>query len=246
MSSRRWLSGPLLAGLFVAGLFSASAIADGNPSASNAHPDDDWVVIAKARKPNDISLWTRTIDGAELKAFRGATELEIPLDSLIAFLDDTPRMSTWLFRCQHAKVLTRAENGIVYVYIQISGIWPLGDRDVVMKIIPDYDPATGVVRMTGQAVPTYLPPVKGFVRIPSLESIWLIRPTEQGRLHVEWSGHVEPGGKVPHWLANVLAPLVPRYTLSQLREEISQPLWMQPAQRELGAELLANFKKPQN
>lgn len=208
-----------------------------------ADVDSGWVVVARARSPDDISLWTRHIAGAELKAFRGATELELPVEGLLAFLDDVPRMTKWLFRCRQAKIITRLDDGVVYIYLQIEGIWPVEDRDAVVKVVPEYTAATGTIRLVGTAAPDYLPPSEGYVRVPSLETTWLMRPAGEGRIYVEWSGHVDPGGKVPRWLSNVLAPLVPRHTLQHLREETAQPLWLHPAQREHGAEMLARFRK---
>ena len=199
---------------------------------------DGWVTAAKARTPEDISLWTRSVPGAALKAFRGATHVAVPMESAVAFLYDTSVMTQWIFRCREARILAEESDGSMLVHLKIKGIWPLEDRDAVIRVTPTLDTATGELRLTGIAAPDYLPKQAGYIRIPSIESSWLMKPAANGLLRIEWSGHVDPAGNVPLWLANTVVTLVPRYTLKHMRELVAEPKWQTPAQRELGARLI--------
>lgn len=203
----------------------------------------DWVVAAKARSPSDISLWTRTIPGAELKAFRGATQVTVPLESTLAFLYDTQAVSEWMFRCKEARVLEERPDGSLLIYMTFKGIWPVEDRDAVVRVVPAFNTATGEVLLTGTAAPDYLPPVEGYIRIPAIESSWLLRPAPEGRLYVQWTGQVDPGGAIPLWLANVVATLIPRHTLKEMRNELAQAEWQQPGKQAQGAALLEHIKR---
>lgn len=222
----------------------ASFFLAGSPAtaATETATDNPWRLAAKARSPADISLWTRTVPGAQLKAFRGATHVEVPMESVTAFLHDTEAMTHWVFRCKEARILAENDDGTMYVHLKIDGIWPLEDRDAVVKVIPDLVPATGELRLIGVAAPDYLPPQPDHIRIPSIESTWLMRPGANGLLYVEWSGHVDPAGNVPRWLANTLVTLVPRYTLKHMRELVADPKWRQPAQREFGHLLIERVR----
>lgn len=210
---------------------------------SPAPDDGGWISAAKARTPEDISLWTRMVPGAELKAFRGATHVKVPMESMVAFAYDTAAMPDWVFRCKQARILADNPDGSVYVYMTIDGIWPLEDRDAVVKVTPEYVPATGEVRLTGIAAPDYFPHQPGFIRIPSIETSWSIRPVDDGMLRVEWTGHVDPAGNVPRWLANSVATIIPRYTLKHLRELVADPKWQRPEHFSAGEKLLDRVKQ---
>lgn len=215
----------------------ATASADVVPGDDNA-----WVIAAKARSDSDISLWTRVIPGAELKAFRGATHVQVPLESAVAFFNDVPSMPKWIFRCKEARVLAEMPDGTKYIHLKIDGLWPLEDRDAVIKATSRYVSETGDLQMLGVAAPDYLPKQEGYIRIPAIETTWNIRATDDNQLRVQFSGHVDPAGSVPRWLANALVTMVPRYTLKHMHDLVVDPKWQQAEQRQLGARLLERVK----
>lgn len=221
-------------------LFVTHASAGGNGSKG-----DGWVVAAKARTPEDISLWTRVVPGAELKAFRGETHTDAPIENVIALLHDTASMPEWIFRCREASIVGEDPNGDTYVYMKVKGIWPLEDRDAIVHVHPDYDAKTGEITMTGTAAPDYLPKSPDYVRIPSIESTWRLTPTENGLVRIVWEGHVDPAGNVPRWLANSVATLVPRFTLRSARDLLQEPARRSPAQHDVGAALIEQFRARQ-
>lgn len=203
---------------------------------------EDWVVAAKARSPEDISLWTRTVPGAELKAFRGAMHTRAPMASTVAMLYDATNMTEWIFRCREAHILGQADNGDTFVYLKIEGIWPVGDRDAIIRAHPVLNEKTGELIVTGTAEPDYIPPVDGYVRIPAIESTWRLTPMPGGLIRIEWTGHVDPAGYVPRWLTNALATWVPRHTLRQVRNLLDDPDWRTPAVQERGRQLLKDVR----
>lgn len=203
---------------------------------------EDWVIAAKARSPEDISLWTRTVPGAELKAFRGAMHTDAPMASAVAMLYDATNMTEWIFRCREAHILGQAENGDTFIYLKIEGIWPVGDRDAIIRAHPVLNEATGELVIIGTAELDYIPPVDGYVRIPAIESTWRLTPTPGGLIRIEWTGHVDPAGYVPRWLTNALATWIPRHTLRQVRGLLDDPRWRAPAVQEKGKALLGNIR----
>lgn len=205
-------------------------------------PEDGWVIAAKARSPEDISLWTRYIPGAQLKAFRGATHTDMPLPNVVALLTDTETMPQWIFRCTEARVVGTAENGDTFFYVRINGIWPLEDRDAIIRAHPVYYPLTGELVIHGTAEPDYLPRAKDAVRIPSIESTWRMTPVQGNLVRIEWTGHVDPAGNVPRWLSNTVATLVPRFTMRSVRNLLNEPRWRSPAAREKGSAHLAQVR----
>ncbi len=211
-------------------------------AAGAAGTNDGWVIAAKARTPEDISLWTRSIAGAELKAFRGVTHSDAPIENLVALLYDTAAMPRWLFRCQEAAIVGEDSNGDTYLHLQIKGIWPLDDRDAVIRVRQFFDTQTGEILMTGTAAPDYLPPLPNHVRIPAISSTWRLTPMPQGLVRIEWEGHLDPAGNVPRWLANSVATLVPRHTLRNFRNLMEEPARRSPAQQAAGAAIIEHIR----
>jgi hypothetical protein len=213
------------------------------PAMANASgKDEGWVVAAKARSPQDISLWTRVVPGAELKAFRGATHTEADIASTVAMLNDEPTICQWTFRCEEVRKVGTADNGDIYFYLKIKGLWPVSDRDAVIRAHPMLNTRTGELVITGVAEPDYLPRSPSHVRIPSIESTWRLTPAGNNLLRVEWEGHVDPAGSVPRWMSNAIATLIPRYTLNKIRNLLTEPQWRSPAVRDAGQALLGQVR----
>lgn len=213
-----------------------------SPAVMASGKEESWVVAAKARSPQDISLWTRVVPGAELKAFRGATHTDTDIASAVAMLNDEATICHWTFRCEEVRKVGTAENGDVYFYLKIKGLWPVSDRDAVIRAHPILNTRTGELVITGVAAPDYLPRSPSHVRIPSIESTWRLTPTANNLVRVEWEGHVDPAGSVPRWMSNAIATLIPRFTLNKIRNLLAEPQWRSPAAREAGQALLAQVR----
>lgn len=207
-----------------------------------AEGGDDWTLIAKARSPEDITLWTRVVPGAQLKAFRGATHTDMPLPNIAALIYDGPTMCRWIFRCRDARFVGTADNGDSYIHIRIKGIWPMADRDAVIRAHPAWNTRTGELTVTGVAAPDYLPHDPAYVRIPTIESSWRIAPAGNNLTVIEWSGHVDPSGNIPRWIANAVATLVPRHTLRELHDLLQEARWRSPAARDSGNAILQQVR----
>jgi hypothetical protein len=183
----------------------------------------DWVCAAEARAPSDIALWSRNVPGMALRAFRGRTRCAAPFERVVGLLLDIPQMRQWLFRCAEARVVSDTPAGERIVYFAVDGIWPLGDRDAVLRVRPTFDAATGAVTFAGVVAPDVLATVPGKVRIVSITSSWRVVPTSDGLVEVEWVGQVDPVGHAPPWLVNTVAVQAPRYGLRRMHQLLDGP-----------------------
>jgi hypothetical protein len=193
----------------------------------------DWTCITAAASPDDVSLWTRAVPGAPLRAFRGVSHAAVPLERAVGMLLDIPLMKRWLFRCQEARSLGR-EGLVEQVYVAVDGIWPLEDRDVVLRIAPELDAATGTIAFHGTREDGALPKTPGKVRIPELTSSWRLSPTKDGLVRLEWTAHADPNGPAPPWLVNTVSVQVPRYALRRVQAMLDDPAVVGPVHEEMG------------
>lgn len=177
----------------------------------------DWHKVAVAREPGEVSIWTRYISGEQMKQFRGETHAGASLASALAMIQDADVIPSWLYRCKSAKILQRDGNRELYVYLKFSGIWPLLDRDAVIRIVPSYDAQTGSVTLTGTAAPGFIPPMPDMVRVPEIAATFVFEPKQNNALRLELTGHFDAGGVVPIWLANMVVTILPKYSLTEMR-----------------------------
>jgi hypothetical protein len=71
-------------------------------------------------------------------------------------------------------------------------------------------------------LPKYIPMNESIVRIPKSKGFWTITPIKENLTKVEYQMHVEPGGFVPAWLANLKLVDTPFSFLYNLREQIEK------------------------
>lgn len=178
----------------------------------------EWQKAAVAREPSEVSIWTRYISGQQMKQFRGETHAGSSLVSALAMIQDMDAMPSWLYRCKSARILQRDGYRELYIYLTFAGIWPLQDRDAVIRIAPTYDAKTGSVTLTGTAAPKFLPPRPDMVRVPAIAATFVFEPLENNLLRLELTGHFDAGGVVPIWIANLVVTILPKYSLTEMRE----------------------------
>lgn len=180
-----------------------------------------------AGESHGIKVWTRTIPGAPLKDFRGVMDVDMPLDAVIAAVSDVPTYPEWFFQMREARIVEGATMENVRVYFVIGGIWPVSDRDAVIRASVTQDPATLAVHMLADAEPGFLPKVAGRVRMPAMHSGWTLTPLSPTRTRVELIGNADPGGLIPLWLANSVVTMMPKETLKRLRVQMQAPKYRQ-------------------
>lgn len=169
-----------------------------------------------------IAVYNAVVPGQELRAFRGVVTVDSPLKPVLALLADTANMPAWFFQMRSARDV-RLDGGD-YIHFVIAGIWPVSDRDAVVRVSPEQqDDGTVVITVRGQ--PDRLPKQAGHVRIPRLESSWIVRPVSATRTEITLTTSSDPGGALPRWVANLVATDMPRHTLTALRQELRKPAY---------------------
>lgn len=190
-----------------------------------ASPEPGWDFYGDS---NGIKVWTRTIPGAPLKDFRGVMQVDRPLAVVVAAVTDIASMPEWFFRMSEARIVDSKSLDDAYIYFVLDGIWPVSDRDAVIKASVQQDPATLALSMMADAAPAHLPSRPGTVRIPRMHSGWKLTPLSPTRTEIELIGNADPGGLIPLWLANSVVVLMPQETLRRLRTQMQAPKYRDP------------------
>lgn len=170
-----------------------------------------------------IAVYTADIPGQELRAFRGVATLNAPIRAVVAALADTGNMPNWFFHMKSARELPLAGPD-TYRYLVIAGIWPVSDRDAVVRVQATRQP-DGSVLMTASGMADKYPQQSCCVRIPRMESSWRVVAQGPDRTEVTLTTKSDPGGALPLWIANLVANDMPRKTLQALAKEMKKPAY---------------------
>ena len=163
---------------------------------------DGWLL---EREKKGIKVFTKKSKWGRLKDSK-ATML-IPatkVDDVVKFLTDFDNYPSWMPRCRSARVLARLSENEFIGYTVWKCPWPVADRDCVMRVNIQRDPATGVVLITEMSEPKYINKKSDVVRIEQLVSTWKVVPKgENVEVTNEYAGN--PAGGIPDWMTNTQA-----------------------------------------
>ena len=72
------------------------------------------------------------------------------------------------------------------------------------------------------AVPDYMPEKEGVVRIKQSQSHWTVKNLGNGKLYVRYEVNTNPGGYIPHWLADFASVDLPYRIFVNLQNELEK------------------------
>lgn len=192
-----------------------------------------WQPNREADARDQVSTWTRDVPDSPVKAFRGVVEVPhgpVPVLAAITAVDTFPE---WIFQVQASEAVP--DTGGERTYMRFNGIWPVSDRDVVLDNSVSQSPESGAVTLHSVNAEGARPPSDGYVRIPALDNRFVVTPLADGWTRVEFRTFVDPGGKVPVWLANLVATKAPLVTLEGLQAQLEKPRFKNAGQDDLPA-----------
>jgi len=166
-----------------------------------------------------ITVNTKTHEDNGLKVFRGITEVETSLSSLISLMKSIEDGPNWIYNCTEAKVLGSENFWEEYIYFRSHVQWPFRDRDVVMHTKLSQDPDSKIVTITMKGLPDYIGKTKNVIRMPVMEGFWQLVPVE-GKVIVTYEMMCDAGKGIPDFLANASLIDYPFETLLNLKERV--------------------------
>lgn len=187
----------------------------------NQEPEkSDWVL---SKSKNQISIYLRTVDYSSYKEFKGEMIVKSCPENIITFLTHIESFEEWLPDCKESKKLTQISNTEQINYVLTEVPWPYEDRDITYLFkVMEKNSNTGKVIIQIENRPEFIPFRNNTVRIPRSAGIWTFTPINKDYTKVEYQMHIEPGGFVPAWLANLKIVDTPYTFLYNLREQIEK------------------------
>jgi hypothetical protein len=183
----------------------------------------DW---QKTLEKDGVIVYTSSVNGSSLKAYRGEVEVRATLSAVVALITDVEHFSKWMPRTAKPKLVKGTRENYIY-YIETPAPWPVQNRDAVSEVTVKQDSKTLKVRIEFQSASGHVPLRDGFLRIPKSEGFWELTPRPNGMVHIIYQAHADPGGQVPAWLSNQVVTETPFDALKNLRLEVAKPAYAQ-------------------
>jgi hypothetical protein len=182
----------------------------------------DWQL--KTEKEG-IKIYTRDIPGSKIKALKVDATFDATPAQLANLIMDVNSAGDWVYHVKSSILIKRISASELYYYSEVSLPWPLADRDFVAHLTVNQNPETKVVTIDGPAVTGMVPAKAGVIRVNDSKGKWVITPTGNGRVNVEYCIHLDPGGTLPSWLINMFATQGPMNIFRNIKVELQKPAY---------------------
>ncbi|MCX6179106.1 MAG: START domain-containing protein [Chlorobiales bacterium] len=200
------------------------------------------------RLKNDwLKIFTCPVPTSDFLSFVGIATIDAPQHAVLSLLYDVDVATEWVWKTKEMRVikdLSEDEGRIVYQLV--SAPWPVSDREIITRSQGYIDPESSEVYIKLECMADYLPKNDKYVRVPQLEGAWNIIPLSTNQCRVVFRLHLEPGGEIPSWLANIAVIDTPYHTLTNLREMVKKEKYMIPVEapfKKSAKDVMQNYEK---
>jgi len=176
-----------------------------------------------------LKIFTCPVPSSDFLSFVAVATIDAPQHAVLSLLYDVDIATEWVWKTKEMRVLQElSEDEGRVVYQLVSAPWPVSDREIITKSQGYLDPATSEIFIKLECLPSFLPKHDKHVRVPELEGAWNIIPLSEKQCRVVFRLHIEPGGEIPSWLANIAVIDTPYHTLVNLREMVKKEKYQTP------------------
>jgi hypothetical protein len=169
-----------------------------------------------------VQVSTREEPGHALPSFRGRGEVRGSVLHVLAVVLDDERAKEWARSADESEVLRKIDARTEIVYSRARQIWPVRDRDLVMRRSIEVLRPGAEFRVRLVCVPGEKPRVEDVVRMTDCETVFWLRKIDAARTWVEFRVRADPGGATPQRLVRWASQNVPLETLTALRRQVQK------------------------
>lgn len=168
------------------------------------------------KETKGIKVYTRQVEGSNLKELKFTVTINARLQSIIALLMDVEAYQRWVFKCSSSKNLKTVGTS-TYDYYTVDFPWPFNDRELYAYATIEQDPITKVVTTINVALPDYGPENEDYIRIVNHENKWIFKPIGPEKIEATYFLRSEPAGNIPNWMVNLAIDQGPVKSMKKFR-----------------------------
>ncbi len=191
----------------------------------------------KQKEKEGILVTTRKVEGSKFKMYKARSIINQPMEVLFEVLLDVPGYAGWMPDVQKAHIITMLDQdrikGNLVLRVEFDSIWPVKNRDVVIKVLSAIDWDKGHVVITLTDTNDYNVPLKsGLKRVDDFYAVFDFQYIDREHTHVTFTTHADPGGAVPAGLVQIQTGGIPYKTLKQLAKVAENPEYYKQAMKD--------------
>jgi hypothetical protein len=213
MRLKKWAALRVVSGLFVATL---------GPLHVGAARADDERGWKRIYEEDGIAVSTRDEPGHDMPSFRGETKLRAGLLHLLAILVDDTRSKEWAKGVDEGYVMRALNPRAWIVYSFSHQVWPVQNRDLVMRRTVEVVKPGEVLRVRLVCIPGEKPARSGTIRVKSCETSFVLRKLDESTTAIDYRVRADPGGNSPIWIARLASKSIPLDTLTALEKQVKR------------------------
>ncbi|WAC41028.1 START domain-containing protein [Pedobacter sp. SL55] len=179
----------------------------------------DWTL--KSAK-SGLNIYTKTVSSSGLKGIRVKCTLPAKLSQIVALIMDVNTGEEWVYGTKSSFLLKKVSPSELYYYSEVDIPWPISNRDFIAHLTVSQDPQTKVVTINGPTEANYLPVKPSIVRVSHSVGKWVLTPTKNNLVQIDYTLEVDPGGTIPVWLVNLFATSGPAETFKKMKEQVKK------------------------
>ena len=154
------------------------------------------------KEKEGIAVYTRKIEGYQIKETKVEATVGIPISRLYQTLLDFDKQKEWMVNFSESELLYTDDSTEYVYYIRIDAPWPITDRDLVIKGVLEYS-SDSLIVFGNSKTEGYKEEQKRCIRIPMMMGEWRFIKIDESTTKVINKAHGDPGGMIPSWIVNM-------------------------------------------
>ncbi|WP_118975304.1 START domain-containing protein [Taibaiella koreensis] len=195
-------------------------------SGLKASAQSEWRFLTEKE---GIKVYSKAVPGSKIKALKVECVLYATASALVTLLLDIPATVQWVSHTKSCVLLRQVSPAELYYYSEVNLPWPLENRDFVAHVKVSQDKISKEVSVNAPAIPGWVGPKKGIVRVSQSIGLWTISPLDKNRIKVSYSLQVDPGGVIPAWAVNALSSQGPIDSFIKMKQKLQLPVYKNAA-----------------
>lgn len=185
--------------------------------------DDGW---KKTGESNGIVSFARPATRSGVYEIKAVGIVDAPIAVVEAVIRDISVMPQYIYLCKESFIINtpemRSDGDVIHFYSLTDLPFPLSNRDVVAKALWSVDKTTGTIYCHSEGVKTAYKQDKDVVRMPLSITDCMLVPRGADKTEVTYQVLGDPGGKLPHFLINMLTKHYGIKTIADLRQMVKK------------------------
>lgn len=170
------------------------------------------------KSKNGINVYTSDIKGSSFKVVKVECNITGTYTKLLSILTNVGGFHKWIYNNKRSQLLKQYTPYDFIYYSETSMPFPFSNRDVIIRMQIKTDSLPKFLTISGSHQKDYLPEIPGRERLHFYKASWKVTMPTASTLHISYLLELDPGGKLPGWLANSFADKGPFGTFNNLAD----------------------------